>query len=154
MSVDIKVRERLEALAKKSQLTPENVVTEAMDPKSPLHGHFTWDNEKAGHAHRLEEARALIRKVKYVHTIETRTVSVPYYVHDPRARAQGYVRTASVKPEAERNEEVLDQELGRAIAMMERAVRVAALLGREPEFARVLSAMRALRESALPEAAE
>ena len=44
-------------------LTPGNVVESARPEDSPLHDSFEWDNEKAGDAYRLVQARALIRRV-------------------------------------------------------------------------------------------
>lgn len=46
------------------QLTPALVVTEAEAETHPLHAFFTWDDAQAGHKHRLNEARQLIRTVK------------------------------------------------------------------------------------------
>jgi hypothetical protein len=44
-------------------LKPEAVVQAAQNPESPLHEHFTWDNDEAAAKYRLEEARTLIREV-------------------------------------------------------------------------------------------
>lgn len=58
------------------------VVDEAHSKDSPLHGEFEWDNAKAGHEHRLAQARALIRVTFIVPTKDagaepTRLVHVP-----------------------------------------------------------------------------
>ena len=45
-------------------LTEEGMVEEAADPSNPLHKHFTWDDTKAAHKWRLEEARLLIRSYR------------------------------------------------------------------------------------------
>lgn len=46
-------------------LTPAVVLEEASGDKYPqLRSHFDWDNETAGHSHRLNQARRLIRVVK------------------------------------------------------------------------------------------
>ncbi len=42
-------------------LQPDAVVEAARPVKSPLHRHFIWDDTKAAHQHRLEQARRLIR---------------------------------------------------------------------------------------------
>lgn len=54
------------------KLTAEQVVAEATDPTSPLHGAFEWDDQQAAHLYRLDQARLLIRKVEI--TIEERKV--------------------------------------------------------------------------------
>ena len=56
----------LEKLDENDGLTPEAVVRVARDPDSILHAHFEWDDAKAGHSHRLQQARHLIKRVKIV----------------------------------------------------------------------------------------
>lgn len=48
------------------ELTAELVVKEASAKGSPLNGYFEWDNKAAGFQYRLEQARALIRRVTIV----------------------------------------------------------------------------------------
>lgn len=43
------------------RLDQESVLAAARKPKSPLHPHFEWDNEKAAEAYRLDQAGHLIR---------------------------------------------------------------------------------------------
>ncbi len=45
------------------KVTPATVVEAAEDEENPLHGEFEWDDQKAGHAHRLQQARCLIRSI-------------------------------------------------------------------------------------------
>ena len=45
-------------------LTPDLVLAAAADEQSPIHSIFEWDDGKAGHQHRLWQARHLIRSVK------------------------------------------------------------------------------------------
>jgi len=54
----------LEKLDEQDGITPESVVGVASDPNNILHAHFEWDDAKAGHAHRLQQARHLIKRVK------------------------------------------------------------------------------------------
>mgnify|MGYP005821170523 FL=1 len=54
----------LEKLDGQDGITPEAVVGVARDPSNVLHAHFEWDDAKAGHAHRLQQARQLIKRVK------------------------------------------------------------------------------------------
>jgi hypothetical protein len=49
---------------RKHELDPEEVVRVARNPKSILHDHFEWDDTLAGHQHRVDQARSLIRQVK------------------------------------------------------------------------------------------
>lgn len=52
----------LEAIYDRDGALSPAAVVEAAEPKgSPLHGYFTWDDAAAGTAHRLDQARQLIR---------------------------------------------------------------------------------------------
>ena len=57
-------RKVLERLAKENDglLMVEAVLDEAKDPKSILHKHFQWDDDKAAEAYRKYQARQLIQK--------------------------------------------------------------------------------------------
>lgn len=48
------------------ELHPKDVVTAAASRKHPLHRHFEWDDAKAAQAHRLSQARAVIRSIRVV----------------------------------------------------------------------------------------
>jgi hypothetical protein len=53
-------------------LKPEDVVDRAKNPKSALHGAFTWDDTEAAKQYRLEQARRLIRvTVEYIPAADT-----------------------------------------------------------------------------------
>lgn len=45
------------------EVTPEAVVEAAKDSKNPLHAVFEWDDGKAGHQYRVQQAGTLIRSV-------------------------------------------------------------------------------------------
>lgn len=45
----------------KPAIDPEDVVAFASDPETALHSRFEWDDEKAGHLYRLEQARHILR---------------------------------------------------------------------------------------------
>lgn len=46
------------------RLRPGQVVEAAEPEDSPLHPHFEWNNERAGDAYRLDQARTLIRSIR------------------------------------------------------------------------------------------
>ena len=48
-----------------NKLTPQTVVDEARPVDSPLHPYFEWDDNVAAHHWRLEQARHLIKSVKW-----------------------------------------------------------------------------------------
>lgn len=59
------VGERLESIkAKRNALTPELVLEDARQKKSPLHQFFEWDDDVAAEKYRLDQAGHLIRSVQ------------------------------------------------------------------------------------------
>jgi len=65
-----KVGAELETIGE--QVTPENVVAfAAKHKKSELHGEFEWDNETAGHLHRLNQARHLLACIIIEREVQT-----------------------------------------------------------------------------------
>lgn len=45
-------------------LVDRDIVADARDKASPLHGYFEWDDSAAAEAHRLAQAQSLIRRVR------------------------------------------------------------------------------------------
>lgn len=143
------VAERLEVIREKNGgvLTPEAVVADAKSAKSPLNKLFTWDDKEAAHQHRLMVARTIIRSVKVEVKTETKILSVPMYVRDPKRASdeQGYASTVELKNDREVATEALAYEFKRAIAVMERAVNIAEGLEMIDELKELLSRMQAVQ---------
>jgi hypothetical protein len=79
------IREELQTLVKDGRLIPEDVVDAAKNPNSSLHTYFTWDDTEAAAAFRLQEARALIKRIRVsvVRTDES-VVHVPSFIRSPQ----------------------------------------------------------------------
>lgn len=77
----------LEEIRATGPLTPSRVVGEAADPDHPLHPEFEWDDAKAGHEHRLAQARRLI--AARVTRIEGTTRLLRTYLHVPTTAGVG-----------------------------------------------------------------
>lgn len=94
------------------RLTPEMVLTDAKRKDSPLHAYFEWNNAKAAHQWRLEQARTLIRSVTYTFNVEDRRVTSVAYVRDPTrpAREQGYIAVDRVRTESDMTRDILIRE--------------------------------------------
>ena len=61
------VGEAIEKITKKGgKDVPVELVAISTPKDSPTHHHFEWDNAKAGHAHRLQQARDLICALEIV----------------------------------------------------------------------------------------
>jgi hypothetical protein len=121
------------------RLEPDIVLEAARDERSPLHGEFEWDTEEAAYRWRLEQARALIRSVRVVVTVEDHEYSVPVFVRDPEmgVRKQGYVTLDRLKLQADVAREALVAEFGRVVAALDRARAVAIGLGLGAEVERM-----------------
>jgi hypothetical protein len=64
-----KIRDRVHELAKKlrREVTPRDVLRDAEDPKSVMHGFFEWDNRRAAAAYRIQQARQLLGRLKVIY---------------------------------------------------------------------------------------
>jgi hypothetical protein len=60
-----KVGERIETIQREhgGAVTPESLVIEARDKKSPLHPCFEWDDRVAATTYRIEQARYILRSL-------------------------------------------------------------------------------------------
>lgn len=91
-------------------ITPEVVVTEAQDPTSPLHQHFTWDDTEAAEKYRLAEAQALIRRYKIVvHKSPDEKVRVRAFSNVPDGDGSKYVPTEEAMADPARRQFVFEQ---------------------------------------------
>ena len=113
------------------KLLPEDVLNAARDPKSPLHDHFTWDETEAAHKHNLHEARQLIRAVRIDVVINDVPIKVCGYVRDPECQANepGYRNINTVRREEDLARATLVDEMQRVISAVNRAKKLALLLG-------------------------
>jgi len=129
----------IQTLERHGSVTAERLVQAARNPKHPLHGDFEWDDKKASHLYRLDQARAIIAKVRIV--MEHKKIAVVGYVRDPRAPAheQGYVSVARIKDERTLCEEIMMAEVVRAQGALERCREIAAALDLEEEADAALS---------------
>lgn len=66
MTLNDRAKQRLESIRKKNggTLQPATVLDDAINPKSPLHEFFTWDDTEAAARYRLIEAGKLIVRVR------------------------------------------------------------------------------------------
>ena len=140
--------ERLRALEEKhGTLTVDAVVTEAKKKTSPLHGEFQWDDEKAAHEYRKEQARKLIQGYQFHVEVREGVIAAPAYVRDPDAEngAQGYRSTASIRTDRDRAMATLVSEVGRASAHLQRVHNIAAALDLSGELDEVMSRFEVFR---------
>lgn len=150
MHITPEVRDRLDALYQANgRLTPEMVVEEAKDKKSPLHDAFNWDVKAAAYQHWLDTARSIIRSVRLVsHEVEVITLRTPHYVRDAslNGNEQGYVSVADLRKNPDQARESLRLEFNRIQGALERARSIATAFGLDNELESMLAHLIRLRE--------
>ena len=129
MKGDINILQELEQ--QYGHVTPEHVIDTARATDHAWHHRFTWDDAVAAHRHRVDQARTLIRSVRYEVRIENKVLSSIAYIHDPDAAAdeQRYVSVARVATDVDRARAALIAEFARVAAMLRRARDLAGVLG-------------------------
>lgn len=122
------LEEELDRLAKKGAgtLTPVSVVDAARSPESPLHRYFEWNDSLAAIAHRLDQARVLIRSVRVSVTVEEKILVVPRYVHNPSVEEgeSGYCALLTIDDNQQKRN-VISSELATGMAHLRRAGNIA-----------------------------
>lgn len=143
------ILERL-AAANGGCLTPEMVVQEASAEDSPLHDEFEWNDTKAGAAFRLEQARAVIRKVRIEVTVQEHTFVVPAYIRDQSVPSsdQGYVHTLHIRSDADLKRDTFHSELGRALQVLRRVRDLAAVWGLLDDFDATVKNIESMQQRA------
>jgi len=91
--------------------SPEKIVEDARDPKSPLHAEFEWDDTLAAHEYRLEQARYVVRAVEAEWTYEETKVRTSAYVAVAQGSKTPYRETRRVLTNAEEREKWKAQAL-------------------------------------------
>lgn len=126
MRVKEVVAQRLRDLYKQhGEITPEIVVEDARDKRSPLHEEagFEWDIKKAAYNSWIEHARDLIANVEIEVAEEDHgTEFIPVYIRDPRKppQNQGYRSLEALR---------FANEISQIRALLHRTWRVAIGLG-------------------------
>ncbi len=137
------------------RLSPDIVVKAAENPDSPLHDYFEWDDAKAAHAHRLQQARQLIRVVQYEFKEDKHVLSTVRYVKDPESKGQGqgYVSLDQIKSEPENAQSMIDTELERVLSLLARVEMLARAMKMQEDVHLVSKQVRALKARFLKVAA-
>lgn len=106
------VGEHLELLRKqtKGELTAEDVLKDAKHSNSPLHSFFEWSDSRAAKAHRLQQARGLIRAVVAIYVSDDKpAVRQKAYVHINEPQAPHYREASHAMSQTKTRDIVLKQ---------------------------------------------
>lgn len=94
------IGEALSGIPSQDGLKPRAVLAMAKSNRHPLHKHFEWDNEIAGEAYRLEQARELIRIIR-VEDDEASAGYSPAFYSITQKSGTAYHTHAAVKSSAD-----------------------------------------------------
>lgn len=130
-------------------LTPNLIIEVAKNPGSILHEFFEWDDKKAGHSHRLQQARNLITSVKVTIVSETKMINAISYVRDPRlpSHQQGYVSIETLKTDKDLARESIALEFRQAYTHLHRAKLHAEALGMQDQVSALISTLSKIQET-------
>ncbi len=144
---DLKVRRAaLKKLEDKyGRVTAERLVQAASDKRHPMHRDFMWDNAKAGHKYRIEQARSIISNINMITTDVSKPICTSY-VRDPNApqNMQGYISVASLRTEREAAHEFLMNEAAQLEARLDRMRGLADALDLVDELDTIISSVMVL----------
>ncbi len=99
------IASELERIPKNSDgyLRTEDVVGQAQDKANPLHNYFQWDNTRAGHEYRLQQARQLIRIIHieddgplYYNIPVTRIISIQVEGEEDEEKTERVYQSATI----------------------------------------------------------
>lgn len=141
-------RAAIEALRDRhGRITAAAVVDAARDPNNPLHAAFDWNVERAAEQHWLDTARRLISAVRVNISIGSRVVSAVCYVRDPTldTRQGGYRELTTIAARRDDAVAVVEMELARIAAAIQRARSIAAVLDLEGELEALLGDLTLVR---------
>ncbi len=95
-----KIRQEIELIRSRSDdgaINPADVVQFAKNPKTALHSQFIWDDSKAAHEHRLDQARRILRVCVYFEPVVEQKVRAYLSLPDDRGPDRaGYRRTSDI----------------------------------------------------------
>ena len=107
---------------KEGRLTAEAVVKTATPNDHPLHGQFEWDNNKAGHKFRVQQARSLIKAVLVRVEVDHKIITSIGYVRDPAmVPKQGYRNVMAMRRDPDDAREAVIAEFARVTTHLRRA---------------------------------
>ena len=102
------------------KITPQIVVDDAKDPKSPLHDYFEWDEKKAAHQWHITQAQYLIRSIHIVVKSEDGTEDTVRLFHnvtvsspeDPERAERVYITIKDAMEDEVTREQIIQKALG------------------------------------------
>ena len=127
----------VQALEKNGRIDPDDLIEAARDPKHPCHDDFTWDISAAARERWREQARELIREVKFsVEVVDVGQREVTYYVSEQNEGESPTFRSLPAIRSVRTMEPILNTELRQLLGCASRVLGIAeaktGILGSEP----------------------
>jgi hypothetical protein len=103
--------EELERIRKSrnGNMIAADVLKEARESNSPLHCAFEWDDKKAAHLHRLNQAGDLIRAVVVINSEKPDASPVRAFVNVGENEERGYTHVAAAMSDAVMRAQVISR---------------------------------------------
>lgn len=131
-------------------ITPEKVLESASPYDSPIHDDFEWDDARAGHRHRLNQARALIIGARIVlrrqRTKLTNGVQIRVRKYLSRGNGQGFTKRAVALGEVEMRQHLVRTKLRAIRSAVHELVDIAELDAFRKEMGKQVEAAGAVME--------
>ena len=143
--------ERMKSLEDSTgRLTVDAVIKDAMDPDSPFHSEFEWDQTKASYAHWRYQGRKLITSVFTIEQTDVSTVIAVHYHRDPACtdREQGYRSITALRSDEDAARAALCNAFKSAGDMLRRAREFAIALKMDKEVDTLINGVVELRNRA------
>lgn len=124
------------------RLESADVVEASRIKEAPLHDHFEWNDAKAAEAHRVEQARYLIRSIEVmVERSDSEVVPIRAFVSVQRDEDRSYTSTFHALADPDLRGQVVNQAWKELEAWRQRHAELV-------EFARIFTAMDQARPAA------
>lgn len=143
-------------MEKKGKLTPDAVIKEARNPKSPLHSKFEWNIQKAALESWRATARDIIASYRINIVIDEQVFEIPKFVRDVRrpSDAQGYKSIGRIKTKRAEAALFLERELNLAATYCAKAISYASYLNMTGKIEALIVEIKELaRKASLAKAA-
>lgn len=113
--------ERIEVIieGQDGNITPDDVVKDAKDKRSPLHDFFEWNNTRAANLYRVDQARYLLRSIHVVVKRDDdgdKEINIRAFYNVTDADTRVYVPIQRVFSEEELRQQVIGQALKQLIS--------------------------------------
>ena len=118
--VAYEIGKRIEQIKPNGYITPEELLNDAVNIKSPIHKYFEWNNKKAADEYRLWQARHYLKSIQIIVLSDGKEVTTRAYHNIKVGDERSYIATHIVCSDKSLYQQLLDMALSEANNWMER----------------------------------